>query len=178
MYDLIVKNGKFVDGTGNPWCRADLAISGKRVIKIGKIDGLADKTIDAKELIVSPGFIDIHSHAGFTLLVNPKAESLVRQGVTTVVIGNCGHAPYPGLVRLQQQCHRIRRDQQCLGRTVSLYGRHRPRLCGGGRISGRSGRCFCSLDRGNRRGSCQDLFPIHLFRAGGDGHHPNPARQR
>lgn len=51
--------------------------------------------MDAKGLVVSPGFVDIHSHADFTLLVNPKAESMIRQGVTTLVVGNCGHTPYP-----------------------------------------------------------------------------------
>ncbi len=96
MYDLIIQDGKVVNGTGNPWFKADVAISNGKIARIGKLSGVsADESIDAENLIVAPGFIDIHSHADFTLLANPKAESLVRQGVTSVVIGNCGHTPYP-----------------------------------------------------------------------------------
>jgi len=96
LYDLIIKNGVVLNGTGNPWFKADLAISDGKIARIGKLSSeSAYKSIDAANLFVAPGFIDIHSHADFTLLLNPKAESLVRQGVTTTVIGNCGHTPYP-----------------------------------------------------------------------------------
>ncbi len=96
MYELILRKGKIVDGTGNPWFRADIAISEGRIAQIGDLSReTADRVLDAEDLVVAPGFIDIHSHADFTLLVNPKAESTIRQGVTTMVTGNCGHTPYP-----------------------------------------------------------------------------------
>ncbi|MGD8505683.1 MAG: D-aminoacylase [Candidatus Bathyarchaeota archaeon] len=96
IYDLLIKNGFVIDGTGNPWFRADVAISEGRIVKVGRV-GItkADGVIDARGLIVSPGFIDIHSHSDLSLLINPLAESKIRQGVTTEVIGNCGGSPAP-----------------------------------------------------------------------------------
>ncbi len=85
-----------LDGAGNPWFKADIAVSNGRIAEVGKtgIKG-ADTVIDANGLIVSPGFIDIHSHSDLSLLINPLAESKVRQGVTTDVVGNCGSSPAP-----------------------------------------------------------------------------------
>lgn len=96
VYDLLIRNGFVIDGAGNPWFRADVAISEGRIVKVGEI-GIpkADRVIDAKGLIVSPGFIDIHSHSDLSLLINPLAESKIRQGVTTEVPGNCGGSPAP-----------------------------------------------------------------------------------
>lgn len=86
-YDLVVRNGRVVDGTGNPWVAADVAVRGDRVVAVGKVAGAAKRTIDAKGLVVAPGFIDIHAHSDETLLEDGRAESKVRQGVTTDVLG-------------------------------------------------------------------------------------------
>ncbi|MBA7496459.1 D-aminoacylase [subsurface metagenome] len=100
-YELLIKNGNVIDGRGNPgpftpWYQADVAISGEKIAKVGNINAsAAKKTIDAKDLIVSPGFIDIHSHSDAYLIENPKAESKIRQGVTTEVVGNCGMSTAP-----------------------------------------------------------------------------------
>ncbi|MFX0196756.1 MAG: amidohydrolase family protein [Candidatus Hodarchaeota archaeon] len=95
-FDLIIQGGKIVDGTGNSWLRADLGINRGRIAQIGELSGHeCRRLIDASSLIVSPGFIDIHSHSDFSLITNPKAESHLKQGVTTVVIGNCGLSPFP-----------------------------------------------------------------------------------
>ncbi len=97
MYDLIIKNGIIVDGTGKERYNADLAIEGNRISKIEtNIDSTnAKKIIDAEGLIVCPGFIDIHGHSDFTLFTNNYGESKIRQGITTEVIGNCGFTAGP-----------------------------------------------------------------------------------
>ena len=96
MYDIVVKNGKILDGTGNPWFYGDVGIKNGRIVKIGRLGvETAEKVIDAKGYIVSPGFIDMHSHSDFAALINPYMESKVRQGVTTEVIGNCGFSAAP-----------------------------------------------------------------------------------
>jgi len=96
MFDLIVKNGHVIDGAGNPWFKADVGIKGEKIAKIGKLDKeKASKVVDASRLVVSPGFIDMHSHSDLMLLINPKAESKIRQGITTEVVGNCGGSAAP-----------------------------------------------------------------------------------
>ncbi len=90
-FDLIVANGRIVDGTGNPWFVADLAIKGGRIAEIGKLDvKRAARVIDAKGLIVAPGFIDVHTHIEGGIENFPAAENFVRMGVTSAVTGNCG----------------------------------------------------------------------------------------
>ncbi len=87
-YDLVVRNGRVVDGTGNPWFHGDVAIRGDKIVTIGRVpEGKAKHTIDAKGLIVAPGFIDIHSHSDDLLLEDGHAQSKIRQGVTTEVFG-------------------------------------------------------------------------------------------
>ncbi len=86
--DLLIRGGRVVDGTGNPWFTGDVAITGNRIIAVGRsLDLCAKKTIDASGLVVAPGFIDIHSHSDTLLLEDGKAESKIRQGVTLEVLG-------------------------------------------------------------------------------------------
>jgi N-acyl-D-amino-acid deacylase len=84
-----------VDGCGNPWFKGDVGIKDGKIMKVGKIKEDAARTIDASKMMVSPGFIDIHDHSDTVLFVNPKAESSIRQGVTTIVPGNCGNSAAP-----------------------------------------------------------------------------------
>ncbi len=96
MLDLVVRSGLVVDGTGSPGRIMDVGITGERIVLTGDLSALeAAQTIDATGLVVAPGFIDIHSHSDFTLLTDPRAQSSIAQGVTTEVIGNCGHGCAP-----------------------------------------------------------------------------------
>lgn len=95
MYDLLFTGAKVVDGTGNPWFWADVAIQGDKVVAVGKVEGRARREVEAAGRLLTPGFIDAHSHSDASLLVDPAAESKVRQGVTTEVIGNCGFSLAP-----------------------------------------------------------------------------------
>jgi len=96
LYDLAITGGRIIDGTGNPWFKADIAVKGERIVKIGKVDpSTAKKTLDATRRAVSPGFIDVHSHSDFSLIFDPRAESTVRQGITTLVVGQCGMSLAP-----------------------------------------------------------------------------------
>lgn len=96
IYDLIIRGGRIVDGAGNGWWRGDVALRGDTIAAIGRLDGArATRVIEAKDLIVAPGFIDIHSHARRTIFEEPKAENYVRQGVTTVIEGPDGSSPLP-----------------------------------------------------------------------------------
>ncbi len=96
MFDIIIRNGKIVDGSGQKAYRADIGIENGRITEISPgLEFKAGETIDAAGCVVSPGFIDMHSHSDFTLLVHPQAESKIRQGVTTELTGNCGGSPAP-----------------------------------------------------------------------------------
>src|SRR5947209_4705674 len=97
-YDLVIRHGKIVDGTGNPWCFGDLAVRGDKIVALGNVPKLpAKRTLDAMGLIVAPGFIDMHSHSDFTLLEDGDAQSKIRQGVTTEVLGESSSpGPYLG----------------------------------------------------------------------------------
>lgn len=96
MYDLLIKNGRVLDGTGAPWTAADVAVNGGQIVAMGNLHGERGvQTIDAEGLCVAPGFIDIHSHSDVAVLANPRAESKIRQGVTTEVVGQCGSSPAP-----------------------------------------------------------------------------------
>jgi N-acyl-D-amino-acid deacylase len=95
-HDLVIRGGNVIDGTGTPAVEADVAITGSRFAAIGK--RLADKgsvEIDARGMAVAPGFIDIHSHADGSLFSDPRSESVVRQGVTTIVVGQDGSSRFP-----------------------------------------------------------------------------------
>jgi N-acyl-D-aspartate/D-glutamate deacylase len=87
-YDLLIRNGKIVDGTGNPWYVGDVAVRGDRIVAVGRrLPGEAKLKIDASGLVVAPGFIDMHSHSDYVLLEDGLAQSKIRQGVTTEVLG-------------------------------------------------------------------------------------------
>jgi N-acyl-D-amino-acid deacylase len=89
-YDLLITNGRIVDGTGNPWFRADVGIKDGRIARVGRISPAEARTvIDARNQIVAPGFIDVHTHVE-GIYNQPAAENFVRMGVTTLVTGNCG----------------------------------------------------------------------------------------
>src|SRR5216683_3087913 len=89
-YDLVIRNGTIVDGTGRPADRADLAIAQGRIAEIGRIQGDASRIIDASEQIVAPGFIDPHTHYDGQICWDPLVTCSSWHGVTTVVMGNCG----------------------------------------------------------------------------------------
>ena len=99
MFDLVLKNGKVVDGTGNPWYLADIGIQGEKITRIGAIPvDKAASVINVEGLVISPGFIDSHSHADFVLPLKDHMEVLgcfLKQGITTLVVGNCGFSPAP-----------------------------------------------------------------------------------
>ncbi len=94
-YDVIIRGGQVIDGTGAAPVAADIAIEGDRIVQIGPVQGSGRNTIDASGKIVCPGFIDIHSHTDLSLLVDPRAESKIRQGVTTEVAGQDGSSLAP-----------------------------------------------------------------------------------
>ena len=94
-FDLLIRNGRLVDGTGNPWFHGDVAVRGDRIVAVGRIpDATAKLEIDAKGLVIAPGFIDMHSHSDFVLFEDGDAQSKIRQGVTTDVLGE-GNSPGP-----------------------------------------------------------------------------------
>lgn len=97
-WDLLIRRGLIIDGSGRPGVVGDLAVAGGRIVALGPaLPGDANKIIEAEGLAVTPGFIDIKTHSDFVLPINPKAESKVRQGVTTEIIGHCGFSVAPVL---------------------------------------------------------------------------------
>src|SRR5438128_10860486 len=95
-FDLLIRNGRIVDGTGSPWYRGDLAVRGDTVARIApRIDAPAVRVIDAAGRIVAPGFIDIHTHARRGIFQVPTADNYVRQGVPTLIEGPDGSSPLP-----------------------------------------------------------------------------------
>src|SRR3954463_14596633 len=107
-YDLVIRNGRVLDGAGNPWVRADVGITKGRIAKLGLVTGKGHREIDASGRYVSPGWIDMMDHSGEVLLQSPAAENKLRMGVTTL-IGGEGGTPVPAesisiyFSRLEQQ---------------------------------------------------------------------------
>src|ERR1044071_9495632 len=94
-YDLVLRNARIVDGTGSPWDRGDVAITGDTIAAIAPAIAAAARTIDVHCQVVSPGFIDIHTHARRGIFDVPTAPNYVRQGVTTLIEGPDGSSPLP-----------------------------------------------------------------------------------
>jgi N-acyl-D-amino-acid deacylase len=95
-FDVLIRNGRVMDGTGNPWIRADLGITGERITAVGRLtDATAARIIDAKDRLVVPGFIDVHSHAGEGIrnAALHQGQPLLAQGVTTFVANPDGNGP-------------------------------------------------------------------------------------
>ena len=96
IFDVVIKNGTLVDGIRNETYKADIGIIGEYIKQIGNLQNAMGKTIiDATGRVVSPGFIDIHTHTDIEILINRKAESKIRQGVTTELAGNCASSAFP-----------------------------------------------------------------------------------
>ncbi|HEU0005252.1 MAG TPA: D-aminoacylase [Terriglobia bacterium] len=119
QFDLIIRNGNVVDGSGELWFPADVAVKGDTVVKVGRLDETelsAKQTIDAHGLTVAPGFIDIHSHSDYSLLVDGTAQSKIRQGVTTEVLGEAPSAgPLKGKARKDLSQYGLQADWKTLG---------------------------------------------------------------
>lgn len=96
MFDVILANGRVIDGSGSPWFKADVGIQGERIVEVGNLaQAQAARRIDVANKVVCPGFIDTHVHGDLALLADPRHENAIYQGVTTYVIGQdgCGFAP-------------------------------------------------------------------------------------
>ena len=95
-FDVLIRNGRVLDGSGNPWLRADVGITADRIVAVGRLtDATATRIIDARDRIVAPGFIDVHSHAadGLRNATLHQAQPIIAQGVTTVVVNPDGGGP-------------------------------------------------------------------------------------
>jgi N-acyl-D-amino-acid deacylase len=96
MVDILFRNGEVIDGSGAKARKADVAVEGNKIVMVGDLSNIqADEVIDVTGKVVSPGFIDMHSHADMTISVINEADSLVHQGITTIVSGQCGSSPVP-----------------------------------------------------------------------------------
>ena len=122
--DLLISGGSVVDGTGKPPRRADVAVQDGRILDVGTIVKPEEvPCLDASGLLVAPGFIDIHSHSDFTLIVDPRAVSSITQGVTFEVVGNCGHgcAPIVDAELAKSNIYGSRADSQIDWHTMAEY---------------------------------------------------------
>ena len=109
MHTTLIRNAEVLDGTGAPAVRADVLMEGDRLAAIGELEGAqADAVIDGAGLVAAPGLIDIHSHSDYTLPINARAESKIRQGVTTEVVGMCGGSPAPLNERTREEARQSR----------------------------------------------------------------------
>ncbi len=112
-FDLLVRGGHVFNGLGTPGLDVDVAVRADRIVLIapGIAPGRARRVIDARGMAVAPGFIDPHSHTDLELVVNPRAESKIRQGVTTEIAGNCGYTLFPLAGSFREEKERLLRDR-------------------------------------------------------------------
>ncbi|MBI5288760.1 MAG: D-aminoacylase [Chloroflexi bacterium] len=94
-YDLIIRNGRIVDGTGTAARDGSVAIRGDRIEAVGEVTGTATREIDARGMVIAPGFIDVHAHDDAAVVRDPRVDFKIMQGVTTDVVGNCGAGVAP-----------------------------------------------------------------------------------
>jgi N-acyl-D-amino-acid deacylase len=92
VYDVLIRNGRIIDGTGSPWYAGDVGIRGGRIVAIGTLNGAARQTVDASGMVVAPGFIDMLGQSEMSILVDPRLPSKIFQGITTEVTGEGGSA--------------------------------------------------------------------------------------
>src|SRR5271169_400710 len=106
-YDVIIRNATIVDGTGAPAFQASIGLRGDRIATVGEIAERGAVELDAQGLTVAPGFIDVHSHDDWAVLLTPEMDFKVMQGVTTDVVGNCGMgvAPNPAAAVIFRALH-------------------------------------------------------------------------
>ena len=102
MHDLIIREVTLYDGTGAPPATADVAVDGDRIAAVGAVAGAARATLDGRGLALAPGFIDVHTHDDQIVLAKPSMLPKISQGVTSVVVGNCGISLAPLVCRLEE----------------------------------------------------------------------------
>lgn len=121
-YDVLIRNGTVFDGTGSPGVEGDVALSAGRIAAIGhRLGDNAAVVIDARGLAVAPGFIDIHSHADGTMFKDPRVESVIRQGVTTVIVGQDGSSHEPTRTDAEATRHGASVPGTATGKTVGEF---------------------------------------------------------
>lgn len=131
MFDIVLKNAKIIDGTGNPWYIADIGIIGDKIEYIGNIDVKeAKKLIDVKKYTVTPGFIDYHSHTDLQIFSHSSSWNKLEQGITTEVGGNCGSsiAPIPAYAyeffKLLAKAERMDEKTIEMGKKLTTFGKY------------------------------------------------------
>jgi N-acyl-D-amino-acid deacylase len=168
-FDLLILNGRLYDGSGNPWRRADVAIRGDRIVAVGRLGGAtATTTIDAKDRVVAPGFIDVHSHAlsNITNAALREARALIAQGVTTVV----GNPDGGGPTDLKEQAASLEADGGIGVNAALLIGHGSVRSAAMRRPTAASTKAPASLDEAERSravgeaGDRRDPTPEELSR--------------
>ena len=161
-FDVLIANGLVVDGTGAPWFRADVGIIGDRIAAIGQLAGRSAKTrVDASNLVVAPGFIDMLGQSEFPVLVDPRAASKITQGITTEITGEgASIAPLnDALVKSSQpqfDRFKVALDFRTLGEYFSRLERNRPAINLGSFVGAGGVRAYV-IGNGQRPATAQDL---------------------